>query len=149
MSVFFYDTAVLRIFNGTVDLDTTVMKMMLVLATSNAASRGIADIEFVSDITFEVSGGSYARQTLGSVTVADAGSSVTKWDSTTDVLFTAVPTNASQVLSAVVFAFITNDADSIPMVYLDGSIFPITTTGDNITVKFNASGIGQATAQLG
>ena len=149
MSVFFYDTAVLNILNGTVDLDTTVMKMMLVLATSNAASRDIATIADVADITNEVSGGSYARQTLGTVTVVDAGSNITKWDSTTDVLFTAVPTNASQVLAAVVFAFITNDAASIPMVYLDGSIFPITTTGDNITVKFNASGIGQATAQLG
>lgn len=150
MAVFVYDVAQEAILKGNIDLsDTTadLFKAMLVLTTSNAATRDKATIANVGNITNIAA--SAARTSLTGITCADlAAGNITKWDSSLDVAFATV-SEASQILACIIYKFVTNDAGSTPIVFLDGSIFPITTTGDTITVKFNASGILQATAQSG
>ena len=145
VGVFFYDVGQEAIMDASINLVTDTIRAMLVDSTSNAQTRDKSTIANVGNIT-NINAAS--RITLTGLSVADTASgNITKWDSTLDVVFTSV--SGGPILGCVIYKFVTNDAGSTPICYLDGSIFPITTTGDDITVKFNASGIGQATAQFG
>ena len=145
MGVFFYDIGQEKIMRGDINILTDTIRAALVDSTSNAATRDKATIANMGNIT---NINAVARQTLASITVADtASSNITKWDSTTDLVFPSV--DNGPILACVIYSFTPDDAGSTPICFLDGSIFPITTSVDDITVKFNAAGIGQATAQLG
>jgi len=143
--LFFYDVGQEGIMAGTFNLVSSTIKAMLVDNASNAETRVKATIADVADITSINTTADTARMTLTGKSVGDnASGNTTKWDSSLDVVFANV--SGGPILGLVIYWFNTNGADSLPIVYMSGSIFPITTTGDDITIKFNASGIGTATA---
>jgi hypothetical protein len=119
---------------GTLDWSSDTIRIMLLddTATYNRAHDFVDDI--VAD---ELSGGSYARQTLGTKTSADNGTTRWNWDAA-DPVFTAVA-GSQTVGSAVVYKFITDDASSPLLAYLDGT--NIATNGGDVTVTFPANGI--------
>ena len=141
---FFYDIGQLGIFNGDIDLNADTFRGALVDTTSNAATvRNIsAPMNDMADITNINATG---RISVVSPTVVDlASGNTSKWDSGTDLVFTSV--SGGPILGVVIYKFVTDDAASTPIVYLDGSPFPITTSGDNITIQFNSLGIGTCAA---
>lgn len=68
-------------------------------------------------------------QTLASKTVTDG-----IFDAA-DPTYTAVPGGGDAVTGVVIFKFVTNDAGSTPIVYLE--LVDVTTNGSDITVNFD------------
>jgi hypothetical protein len=103
-----------------------------------------ADDDFVSTVVTpssnEVSGGSYARQTLGTKADAldDANDRATFGAANTT--FTAVPSQGGATIIAVVlYKFVTVDGDSPLLFYIDtGTGFPYTPNGSDIIIQWNA-----------
>lgn len=87
--------------------------------------------------TNELSGGSYARQTLGTKTSADNGTDKWIFDAA-DATFTAVA-GGQTAGAAIVYKFITNDAASPVLAFVDG--VDVVANGGDITVQFASTGI--------
>lgn len=77
------------------------------------------------------------RPTLASKTRTDNGSNAWVFDAA-DLTFPTI-TNALTANAIILYQFVTNDADSRLMVYVDGT--NITTNGLDVVAQFNASGI--------
>ena len=90
----------------------------------------------------ELSTTNYSRQTLtGKTTTTDNTDDEVELDSD-DVVFSALgpSTGGPDVQAAVLFFFVTNDADSVPFLYLDSGGFPKTVNGEDFTVQPSAEG---------
>ena len=89
----------------------------------------------------------YARQNLANEDVStDDVNDRGEFDAD-DVVFSSVSQAASeQIVAIVVFKFVTNDAGSLPMIFIDAATgMPLTPNGSDITITWNAEGILQAT----
>ncbi len=118
------------------------------LLLNNAGSYSFnADHDFVSDLTpgtNECTGTGYARKTLaGMVATLDDTNDQVKCDATDPSVYSGA--NFGVVQAAVVFRFVTNDAASPLLAYLDGASFPVTTNGGDLTIQFHADGVFVAT----
>ncbi len=113
-----YDTGMEKIFNGGVDLDSDDIRLLLVQTTSSAGSQtGAATISAFTTLD-ELSGAGYSRKVLAGKTVTiDAANNRVEFDFT-DVSFTGI--DAGTAGGAVIFKFITSDADSPPIFFIDG-----------------------------
>lgn len=119
-----------------IDLDADVIKVGLL----NIA----VDYTFVGDETRTSLTGltRYAGSTdqilafTGTTAVVTSGTTVA-FDAA-DAVFTAVAPSGSKTVAALVFyKFVTNDAGSTPLVYIDG-FTPITPNTGNVTLQFDA-----------
>lgn len=105
------------------------------------------DHDFVAGLTpgsNECTGTGYARKTLSGMvaTLDDTGDQV-KCDATDPSVYSGA--DFGTVQAAVVYRFVTNDADSPLICYLDGASFPVTTNGGDLTIQFHADGVFVAT----
>lgn len=121
-----------------------------VLALKGTGYTFDPDHDFVTDLTpgsNEVSGGSYARQDLGTKAVNVDDTNDRAEFTAAATTFSAVPAQGgSNVTALVVFKFVTNDTDSPLIAYIDtGTGFPLTPNGSDITVTWNAEGVLQLT----
>lgn len=115
---------------------------MLLLNNAGAYSFNVDD-DFVSDLTpgsNESVGTGYARKTIDnqSATIDDTGDQV-KCDADDVAVYTGA--DFGTVQAAVVFRFVTVDADSPLICYLDGASFPVVTNGGDLTIQFHADGV--------
>jgi hypothetical protein len=129
-----YNRGKALLMNGGLDLDTQDIRVLL---TSSAYTPN-ADHNFVSEITNELSGTNYARVALtGEVVTEDDANDRAVFDAA-DVTWTAI--NAGTPARAVIYRFVTTDADSPLICCLD--ITPATATnGGDYTLQFSANGI--------
>lgn len=119
---------------GTLSWTTDTIRVLLV---SSAESYSRAD-DFVNDVSAnELSGGSYARQTLASKTSADNGTDKWIFDAA-DPVFSAVA-GSQTVGAAIVYKEVTNDTDSPLLAFIDGT--DLATNGSDVTVAFAATGV--------
>jgi hypothetical protein len=132
-----------NILNGDTILSSATINVLLL---DDAYTFSAAD-NFVDDIVAaEVSGGSYARQTLSNkaVTEDDAGGRA-YFDNTVDTTFSGVPQQgANQIDAAAVFDNAGTDATRDILFYND-FVTPITGNGSDIQVQWHASGIAEIT----
>lgn len=121
---------------GNIDVTTDTIQCLLVTESYTYDNTD----EDVADLSGEVTGGSYARQTLSNVTITKSGATVTL--DADDCTFSAVPDQAASVQgnAAIVFVDGASDADSTLIAFLDHT--NLTFNGSDIQVQFNASGIG-------
>lgn len=136
-----YNTAKKKIGANTIQLDAGAWKMQLHTSASNAST---ASLSLGSEITGEIAtAGGYAAggKALAGVVWTSAGSPASvKWDAT-DLVFTAVGAN----LSDIKFAAIRNstgatDGHLVCWSRLSASEFSVT-TGNTLTVQFATAGI--------
>lgn len=137
-----YDRVKEKLLDGTIDLDDDTFQVMLL---TNAYTPDQANDEFVADISAnEVSGGGYARQTLGSVQWVTSGGAnrQMKFDA-------ANPQWAASAGSIVARWWVLldstpgADATRPVMAYglLDDTVQDVTTTdGNTLTLNINANG---------
>lgn len=119
----------------------------VLLAMTNTTFDTEVDDEFVGDTTTpdEYDGASYARQAIGSQTVTDdAGNNRAEFDGA-DIQFATLGVGTRQAAGMVVFIFITNDAGSFLICWIDTGGFPFDGNGGNVDVAWNAEGIVQTT----
>ncbi len=127
---FVFNESALQLQNGGIDWSADTIKVRPVLTSATP------DIDADVMTGIGITGGDI---TLGSKT------GPTKVDATNRVSYDAAdPTFVAQPLGAeidsiVVFKFVTNDGDSIPIAIVD--ITPVTPNGGNIAVTFDAVGI--------
>ena len=119
---------------GTLNWGSDTIRILLV----NASSTYNRTHDFVDDIVAnELSGGSYARQALASKTSTDNGTDKWIFDAA-DPVFSSVASGQTAA-AAIVFKFITNDAASPLLAFIDG--VDVVANGGDITVQFASTGI--------
>ena len=135
-----------RLLKADEDFDTGDYRILLVSATTTADTED--DAEFIASITTldEVAATSYARLTLaGEVVNEDLPNNRGEFDAN-DAAFGALGNGMNDTLDgAVLFRFVTNDADSFLIAHIDTGGFPKTTNGGTFTIQWNAEGIVQTT----
>lgn len=110
---------------ATMDVDTEVMKLRLVNVTG--------DYVFSAADTVMTPVTKYLSTTDQTLTVTVAGGVVDAGDPT----YTGVAADGTKTVGALVmFKFVTNDAGSFPLAYIDG-FTPTLPNGGNITVQFD------------
>lgn len=123
----------IRFTDGTDDWDAGTWRVLLTTSTYVPSAAH----EFVSSVTNELAGGGYARQDLTTRTVAANGNNADlKADQTA---YTGL-TNGQTAAWAIVYKFVTNDADSTLACAID--LTPgIIMTGD-VTIKWDNAANG-------
>ncbi len=143
MANFWYLEGLLALAKGDIDLEDDVLRALLVMTNTTADTDTTA--KFVGDFGTldEHDGAAYARQTVVHTAPAiDAPNSRVEVAATASV-WSSLGAGTRDAQAAVLFKFVTNDADSPVLVYYDSGGFPFTASGADFTVNWNAEGIVQ------
>jgi hypothetical protein len=89
-----------------------------------------------------MNGTNYVRKQLTEAVNEDLANDRAEFDAA-DVTWTALGAGTRSMAGAVIFKFVTNDADSIPLIYIDSGGFPKAASGGDVTLQFNTEGIMQ------
>jgi len=144
MANFVYTTAKKGLMDGSIDLNTHDIRAILVMTNTTCDTE--EDKTFIDQFTTldEMDGAGYSRVALTSEAVANDDAN-NRGEFTADAItFTAVSAGTRQVAGLVLYRFVTNDTDSIPIAFIDDSA-PYTPGGGNIVYTPNAEGILQLT----
>lgn len=120
-----------------IDFPSDTIRALLVDSTFN----GDANDEFVADPTTlgELTGTGYVRKDLASKTNAiDTPNARAEWDAA-DLSWTGI--DAGTAAGLLLFKFVTNDAASPIIAFIDTGGFPVTTNGGDLGVQWNTEGI--------
>ena len=144
MASFCYIPAKKYLWDGTIDLDTHDIRIALVMTNSTADTDNTAALMNAFGTLDEMDGAGYARIALTGEAVNQDTPNVRAEFDANDVTFTGISNGTRQVQGTILFNFVTNDADSIPIFYIDfGST--INPGGGTINVVWDAQGIAQHT----
>lgn len=140
MADFVFTEAKRALLAGELDLNAHDIRVALCMTNTNADTE--EDANFLGDLTLdEVDGANYVRKALnGEAVNEDTGNDRADFDAD-DVTWTALGAGTRNVAGALVFRHVTNDADSVPIAWIDSGGFPFTLSGGNLTITWNASGI--------
>jgi hypothetical protein len=144
MASAWYNVGKDAVMDGTIDLLTTTLKLMLV-DTNETFNSDDATLDAISNN--EVSGTGYTggfggagRKTLASKVVnPDQANDRAEFDSTVDVTWSSI--SVGTVRAAILCWENTADTDSIPIAFLD--LGDVVTNGGDLTIQWNAEGILQ------
>lgn len=141
MANVFYNEAKKRILNGTLDLDTTTIKVMLVKETyvANPDHAAVDDGSANDPQSHEISVSGYARQTLASRVVAKDDPGDFAYLDADDAVFASLATGQT-IGGAIIEADTGVDTTSIPIAFYDLPDTP--TNGSTVTVAWAAVGSG-------
>ncbi len=126
------------------DLDWVNDDIRLLLVDSTTTVDTEADIATISGYATlgEISGTGYGRKVLSSKAVNDDASNNRAELDAADIVFTGI--NAGTTIGFLVFKFVTNDADNIPIAFSEFSS-PFVTNGGNLTIQVDVEGMLQLT----
>lgn len=128
-----YNEAKLYMFNGTVDLDTNVVKMALYKSTSNASTFTLST---GASVTIPVNSAGYTgAKTLTASIIVGANASTYKF-TFGNVIFTASGADMTSVMYAVIYV---SGGKAICWSKLSTAIFTVT-NGNTLTIAANATG---------
>lgn len=141
MAAFVYHRSLAKLIDGTIDLNSNDMRMILVMTNTTADTN--TDADFVGDLTLdEMDGANYVRKALATEAVnTDLTNDRAEFDAE-DVTWTALGNGTRQVQGYLIIKHVTNDADSIPVLYRDFAA-TINPGGNDLQVAWNAEGILQ------
>lgn len=148
MANFVYTIAASKLLSADIDLNADDIRVMLVMANTTADTE--RDATTISGFTTldECDGASYARKTLtGEAVNTDNTNDRGEFDAN-DIQWASLGAGTRNNQAMVVYKHVTNDADSIPICYIDTtspSIFPFNGNGGNVDIAWNAEGILQGT----
>lgn len=97
------------------------------------------DHDFVSQITNEVTGGGYARQTLGTKAVLSDLDALTVAVDAADIIFSSL--TATNVSAVILFRDQGMDSTSELLAYIDSGGFPLSPVAENIEIDWNVLGV--------
>jgi hypothetical protein len=136
-----YNEAKKQILNGSIDLDTSTIKVMLVKSTytANADHAAIDDGTADDPKSHELTVSGYARQTLANRSVASDVTNDFAYLDADDTVFTALATG-EMIGGAIILKDSGVDTTSIPIAFYDLTDTP--TNGSDITVQWNTAANG-------
>jgi hypothetical protein len=123
--------------NGGLDLDTQDIRVLLCTASFTPS----VDHNFVSEVTNECTGTGYARTALTSESVTEDDTNDRAVFDAADVTWTGA--NFGTPAYAVIYRFVTNDADS-PIIAVHTITSPVATNGGDYTLVWSANGLIRA-----
>jgi hypothetical protein len=131
-----------QILSGGTTLASDTIRVLLLIDTYtfDAADNVVNDL---TPGTYECTGGSYARQDLGTKAVTEDDGGTRAYFDAANTTFDAVPAQASDIDAAATFEFDTDDATSPVLWYHDWTA--ITGNGSDITISWHANGIAEIT----
>lgn len=147
MANFVYTKAKHLLLAGDIDFDEAGDDIRVLLVMTNTTIDTEEDEDFIGDFTTldEYDGANYARQTIDNqVTAEDEANDRGEFDGD-NVTIANLGVGTRQCQALLIFHFVTNDADSVPIAYIDQGGFPFDGNGGNVTITWNAEGIIQAT----
>jgi hypothetical protein len=136
MASFVYNEAKRKWFNGTLDLDTDDIRVRLLMTntTYDTENDGITNIsDFTTDDIHD--GANYVDKALGTETVTKTDASDRADFSADNVTWTALGAGTRAVAGALVYKFITNDAASFPIAWVEFSASP---DGNDFVIRWNS-----------
>jgi hypothetical protein len=145
MASFVYTPAKTKVLNAALNFATQDFRIILVMTNSTADTD--QDLEFVGSIGTldEYDGATYARITLAGETVTeDPGNNRAEF-SANNISWATLGAGTRQALGMILYRFVTNDADSPLVAWIDTGGFPFSGNGGAVNVTWNAEGILQAT----
>ena len=128
--------------DGTIDWDTDDIRLLLVDSTTTVDTEpNVTTISGYATLG-EISGTGYGRKVLTSKAVnVDTSNNRAELDAD-DIVFTGI--TAGTTIGFLVFKFVTNDADNIPIAFSEFSS-PFVTNGGDLTIQIDAEGMLQLT----
>lgn len=132
-----------RLMKADMDLDEAGDDMRLFLLMTNTTFDTDLDTDNTSGFTLdEMDGTNYARVALANQAVStDDANDRAEFDAD-DVAFTSLGNGTRQVQGAGIHEFITNDAGSFPLCWVEFTA-TVNPGGSNFTIQWNAEGIFQ------
>jgi hypothetical protein len=130
-----------RLMSG--DMDLNADDMRLILCMTNTTADTDVDADNTGSYTLdEMDGTNYARQALANEAVnVDDTNDRAEFDAD-DVSIASLGNGTRQMQGALIHEFITNDASSFPLCFIEFSS-TINPGGSTFTIAFNAEGIVQ------
>jgi hypothetical protein len=134
-----------RLMSALMDLDEAGDDMRVVGLMTNTTADTDVDADNTGDYTLdEMDGTNYARKTCDNQTVStDDANDRAEFDFD-DLVYTSLGNGTRQMQGLLVHEFITNDAGSFPLVYIEFAS-TINPGGSTLTVAINAEGAFQIT----
>ncbi len=127
---------------GDLEFDTADWRILLFM--SNFVFATEKDDTNLSTMTLdEYDGASYARQALANETYVKDASNNRSELNCDPIVFSNLGIGTRQCTGALLFQFITTDADHIPFLKIDDGGFPFDGTGSDNTINPNAEGLVQ------
>lgn len=142
-----FDNAKELLLKGDLDFDEAGHDIRVMLCMTNTTADTEKDKATISGFTTldEMDGANYVRKALANQLVSEDNPNNRGEFDADNVVWTALGAGTRQVAGIVVFRFVTNDTDSIPIAWIDTGGFPFTANGGDVTVQWNAEGILQLT----
>lgn len=151
MASFWYTNALRAIASGEIDLNGAGADVRLCLVMSNTTADTEKDKTTLSGFTtldrYDAAPGSTDKALTGEVVNQDNGNLRAEFDA--DDLapaWAALPIGTRQAQGVILYKFITNDADSVPLAWIDTGGFPFWGNGSDVNIAWNAEGIAQLQA---
>lgn len=142
---FVYTPEKVKRLTGNYNYATADMRILMVM--SNTTADTDQDVEFIAGFGTldECDGATYARKALaGEAVNEDDPNNRAEFDAN-DIQWATLGVGTRQNVGLVLFRFVTNDADSPVVAYIDTGGFPFSGNGGQVDVAWNAEGIVQAT----
>lgn len=135
-----FNRAKLLLATGALDLSTADLRCLLLRGDGGSPYSYDPDDVFVADLTDELSVGGYVRQALTGLSVTQDDANDRANAEADQVEFPGLAAGET-IAAAVVFQFVTNDADSILVGFYDVSP-DLPTNGGNVTIQFSSADPG-------
>ena len=147
MASFVYTNAKELLLKGDLDFDEAGNDLRLALVMTNSTADTEKDKALMNAFTTldEMDGANYVRKACATQVVAQDDPNLRAEFSFDAVVWTALGAGTRQVQGAILFKFVTDDTDSIPIAWVDTGGFPFTANGGNVTLTPNAEGFLQVT----
>lgn len=146
MASFWYTEGLRQVMAGETDMNAADIRVRLVMSNTTADTE--QDATTVGGFTTldEYDGANYATKALANEAVAaDNANNRAEFDAD-DITWTALGAGTRQAVGMVVVKFVDGTTGDIPLLFIDTGGFPFSGNGGNVTVQWNAEGIGQLAA---
>jgi hypothetical protein len=142
---FSYTPAKAAIACGEIAFDSADIRLLLVMSDTTAdTDEDAATIDAITTLD-EYDGDAYVRKAFAGETVTEDDTNDRAEFSADPVTWTALGVGTRQAVGMVIFLFVTNDTDSIPIAYVDTGGFPFDGNGLDVLMTPNAEGLIQLT----
>lgn len=137
---FVYTPAKVLLATAQLDLSSVDIRALLVMSSSSAAAETNAPtIAFFSTLD-EYDGASYARQMLTGIAVNEDDSNARAELMTNPITWPTLGAGTRQATAMILFRFVTDDSDSVPIAYVDDGGFPF--DGDGLDTILTPDPLG-------
>ena len=128
--------ALAGLLNGTIDLDSNDMRVRLAM-TNTTYDTETDSIAFIVDFTTDDihDGANYVDKALASETVTKNDTSDRGDFSANNLTWTALGAGTRNIAGALLYKFVTNDSDSIPVAWIE---FSAASDGNDFVVRWNS-----------